>query len=182
MMNKLVSLLLVFSLAFNIAFVGIWAYERAARRHPAAAPPGPWAELGLTPPQRQRLQEGWRKLLRDMAGPREQSEESRERLLALLAAEPPDREAITAEHKRMEEFERQVRSLVVAQMLETRDVLTPAQRQQWLRLMRARGERAGWRRRRENGRLGAWRRPLTRAAQPALEARPEAPTPEGSPQ
>ena len=76
MRQTALTLVLIFSLAFNIAFVGIWVYNRTAPRNPQAerppaagrraegaarrSPNGPWAALNLSPEQERRMRESWR--------------------------------------------------------------------------------------------------------------------------
>lgn len=158
MRNKALALLLIFSLAFNIAFVGIWAYRGAARRHRyrrltrdaqvgRERPPGPggppWAQLALAPEQEHRIREGWREVEGQMQSLREEVARHRDALLELMAAEEPEEQAVLAARERIDAVERQMRKLVVGQMLKTREMLTAEQRRQWLRMMRAHGERRG---------------------------------------
>jgi Spy/CpxP family protein refolding chaperone len=158
MRGKALTLLLVFSLAFNIAFMGIWAHNavgRAARRDPSARRPEgpegrrrpgapPWQQIGLRPEQVKQLEEEWRKLHPQIEALKAKGDQAREELLDLLAAPQPDREAIMAAQSRLEAAQQEVRVLVVEEMLQMRQVLDPQQRAEWLRMMRERGEQFGW--------------------------------------
>ena len=157
MFNKALSLLLIFSLAFNIAFVGMWVYNRTTRRPPRAAlPPGqapgrspaavsprPWAPLNLQAPQQRKMTQDWAEVCRKIETLNAEGQQSREQLLDLLAAEKLDAEAIRACQQRIDETQEQVRRLVVDHMLRTRDALSPQQRARWVRMMKAAGQRRG---------------------------------------
>ena len=155
-MNKALALLLIFSLAFNIAFVGIWVHNRATR--PAAPPAGAighrpadgqglhrpgggrWAQLGLTPAQEERLKASRRALDQKTKELAQKAREHRERLLALFEADPPDMQAAEAEQEALARVQREMRRAVMDQMKQMHDVLTPEQRRDWLRMMRSHGE------------------------------------------
>ena len=80
MINKALALGVIFSLAFNIAFVGIWGYTRVRPRpqrppgeqvkpRPAPVPAeGIWQQLGLTPVQASQVAEEWRQVGREING------------------------------------------------------------------------------------------------------------------
>jgi Spy/CpxP family protein refolding chaperone len=142
--------LLIFSLAFNAAFAGIWVYRNATRRRPPEAGPRrpAWAALGVTQEQEQKLVESWREVGPQIEALRAEAATHREALLKLMSAAQPDEQAILAEHRRVEAAEEQIRGLVIKQMILTRNLLTEQQRGKWLRQMKARGERFGWGRRR----------------------------------
>jgi Spy/CpxP family protein refolding chaperone len=144
MLNKLLLLALVFSLAFNLAFAGIWAYRTVERRRHMPPPPPPWGALKLMPEQQTKLRESWRQMGEKMAPLHAEAAKHRDALLELMAAENPDEKAVLAEQARVEQIEEQIRQLAMAQMLETRKILDPQQRAAWLEMMRARGERFGW--------------------------------------
>lgn len=156
MLNKALSLLLIFSLAFNIAFVGIWVYNRTAPRPrgaprtvrpeglpSSAAPQRPWAQLKLQAPQERKVMQDWAEVYRKIETLNAEGRQLREHLLDLLAAEQLDAEAIGACQQRTDQIQAQVRGLVVEQMLRTRDALTPEQRARWVRMMKAAGRRRG---------------------------------------
>ncbi len=151
MRSTILHLVLVFSLAFNIAFAGIWVYERARPRphRSGPAPGGPggrgpeWGELDLTPEQEGRIRESWRKVGGRLQELRQETGRQRDRLFDLLQAEPPDEAAILETQRRIEESQEQSRQAVVAQMMETRALLSPEQRRKWVEAMRVHGQRLG---------------------------------------
>ncbi len=150
MSKRMFILVLAFSLAFNVAFAGAWLYNVAAAqsarpRPPAGHGPPPWARIGLRPEVERKLHEEWGRLGSRMEALQAEAAASRGRFLELMAAEEPDEEALLAEHERLEAVQGQVRQLVVREMIQTRRVLTPEERQKWLHMMRARGRSRGWR-------------------------------------
>jgi len=169
MFNKALSLLLIFSLAFNIAFVGIWVYHRTTRRpqraallpgqapgrSPAAVSPPAWAQLNLHAPQQRKMAQDWAEVCRKIEALNAEGRQLREQLLDLLAAEKLDAEAIRACQQRIDQIQEEVRRLVVDHMLKTRDALSPQQRARWVRMMKA----AGRRRRREQWSADSRREP-----------------------
>ena len=161
MLNKTLSLLLVFSLAFNIAFVGMWVYNRSTRVPPQAAAAGPSADAGPTPlpappswqqlslrgPQERQISQAWREVQQKVEAINAETHQQREKLVELLAADKLDQEAIAACQKRIEANQQAARQLVLEQMVKTRDALTPEQRANWMRMMKAAGQRYARRRR-----------------------------------
>ena len=158
MRNAALTLVLVFSLAFNIAFVGIWVYHRPRPRPPLAGrsyesrqggmrrPSPPWAQFALTPDQEQKVSKGWREVEGRMRELRQDAADHRDRLFALMEEEPPDEAAVLEAQKSIEATQEQIRKLVVGQMLKTRELLDEEQRHQWLSKMRSHGDRLGMRR------------------------------------
>lgn len=142
MTNKVLALILIFSLAFNIAFVGIWAYgqfyapDRVRPRPPRRAP---WERMGLTEPQRRELVERRRQLQGEMSRVRAELEEQRARLFDLLEAEHIDEEAVRDARERMKRAQEKVQQLVFRHMRELRDVLKPEQRRRMMDMMRRHG-------------------------------------------
>jgi len=192
MRQSVLTLLLVFSLAFNIAFVGIWVYNRTARSgRPAGPPPGPqargasaaerpeppWDALKLGAEQKRSMRDSWQATGRRIQQLNAELARERDRLFDLLAAEEADEAAIAQAQKRMAELQGQVRQLAVGQMVETRTRLTPEQRRELFRRMRARGQQHGWPQRR--GRPGPPPRAFGAPAPPGRQPGPERPgTPE----
>jgi Spy/CpxP family protein refolding chaperone len=146
MLNKILLVALTVSLAFNAAFVGTWASRRIGehRRPPIAPRRAPWSALKLTPDQQQALHESWRQtgeLIRALSA---EAAAHRNALLDLMAAEKPEEQAVAAEQGKLAAVEEQMRLLVLDQMFQMRELLTPEQRAEWLRIMRARGEAGMW--------------------------------------
>jgi Spy/CpxP family protein refolding chaperone len=158
MYNKILSLILIFSLAFNIAFVGIWAYNRFGEEQPtpALAPRPTWEQIGLDREQQRRMEQSWRRLQRELAPLQARLARERDRLLELMAEPDPDEEAIRATQRRMGAVQEEMRRHVMTHMRETRERLTPEQRRRMFHMMRSwahrRGQAPGGRRRQGMGR------------------------------
>jgi Spy/CpxP family protein refolding chaperone len=146
MLKNALLLVLIVSLAFNMAFVGTWVYKRRVEHRQAfGGPPHPqWAALGLSPDQQQALRESWRAAGAWIEELRAEAAHHRNALLDLMAADKPDMQAVAGEEGRLEAIEEEVRWLVIGQMVQTRELLTSEQRAEWLRMTRARGEAAMW--------------------------------------
>ncbi len=140
MQNKLLSLLLIFSLAFNIAFVGIWAYNRTSPGPNALQAPSraasPWERLEVAPEQRERLREQWRGLHAEVRSRRETLQRQRDRLLELMADPEPNEAPIRACRNNIERIQDEVRNLVLTHMRRMGEVLTPEQRRRMFHMLR----------------------------------------------
>jgi Spy/CpxP family protein refolding chaperone len=160
MLNRTLALLLIFSLAFNIAFVGIWAYTRLLPGGPPPEAPGPeegprptgpgagrggpgmpWTSLGLRPDQEEELRQVWTAYQEEMRTLGEEAGEHRARLFALMEAEELDPEAIHAEQDAIDGAQQEMSRLTLEQLQRVHQILTPEQRRKWLQTMRAHGER-----------------------------------------
>jgi Spy/CpxP family protein refolding chaperone len=151
MYQKALSLLLIFSLAFNIAFVGIWAYNRTHPPARAARPPAATAQvpvpaslegLSLTPDQRRQVVAAWRAAVAQTARVSAEVARERQRLFELMAAPEPDKQAIQACEQRIEAGQTRLGQLALNQMRQISELLTPAQRQAWFQMMTMHAERA----------------------------------------
>jgi Spy/CpxP family protein refolding chaperone len=161
MLNKTLALLLIFSLAFNIAFVGIWAYVRVLPGEPPPPAPGPeaavppemgpadgrggrrtpWSHLNLRPQQDELLRGMWTEYQEQMRVLGEEAGEHRGRLFELLGAEDLNPEAIRAEQDAIDDAQQEMSRLTLDQMRRVHQVLTPDQRRRWLQSMKDHGER-----------------------------------------
>lgn len=146
MINKALALILVFSLAFNIAFVGIYVHNRVERARPrpfarrpvqpaGTAQGGGWRQFGLKGEQERRVLEDWRETGRKISAIDAEARELRARLIGLLQADTLDEPAIRATRDKLEEDQQKVRDLVFNRMLKLRQELTPEQRRRWVEMM-----------------------------------------------
>ena len=202
MRSTILHLVLVFSLAFNIAFAGIWVYHRSQPRPPAlgvrpgsdaGGPQRGWGQLDLPPEKERQIRESWEQVEGRLHEIRFELDEHRDTLFALLASDPPDDAAIAEVNKSIETLEEERRRIVMGQMMATRELLTPEQRTKWADSMRSHGDRLGSRRwrnghsRRGDGRRGdgrpegrrsrrgpgGGRRPMGRRPGPGMAPPPE---------
>jgi Spy/CpxP family protein refolding chaperone len=142
MINKILALILVFSLAFNIAFVGIWAYTRTGgrvpwqhRRRPQGWRDG-WRRLGLSEGQKRELQRRRARLREDMRSARETLERQRQRLFDLLEQEDIDEEAVRRTRESIEQTQERIRHMTFEHMRGLREVLTPEQHRAMMQMMK----------------------------------------------
>ncbi len=145
MSNKALSLILIFSLAFNIGFVGIWVHNITAPERPVrpapGAPPPPWAQLPLQPHQRQSLRTDWQQLLAELEPLRADLLEKRNQLMDLLAAPDPDEAEVRRVNERLGELQERSRRLVLEHMERIRRALPAEQRRRMFDMLRERSER-----------------------------------------
>lgn len=207
MFEKALGLLLIFSLAFNIAFVGIWVSRRPEAPPPEPGPlpvgPGPvggeerpgdggprrgWfppARLNLTPAQQKATGEAWEQFGSQMRELSESSRAHREELFRLLGQDEVDRAAVEAAQVELERVQEQMGRLVLRHILDTRDKLDPEQRREWLRMMAGHGERLQNRSGLGGGPSGARRAPFGSPRQAGRRERQrpagDGPRPEGPP-
>jgi Spy/CpxP family protein refolding chaperone len=145
--------LLVFSLAFNIAFVGIWLYDAVyvrpmlERRRAAAGPEGPafagLERLNLRSEQRRRLEDLRGRLRAELTEPVRRAREARARFLSLLQDHQAEREELLEAERQMDEHQRQVRRVVMEHLLQVRETLGPEQCRRFGRMLWERQGRGG---------------------------------------
>ncbi len=150
MWKKIAPLLIVLSIALNIAFVGIWTVRAVRAAH--------WGDGGLrhgkvwSPLHRQLnvTDEQWRAIepqLTDFQkaarGVSEDVNRHRAELLDLIAAAEPDREALHAKQDDILAGQRRMQELVIDHLLSQKDVLTPVQQRELFDMMRRRTGRIG---------------------------------------
>ncbi len=167
MPNKALSLLLIFSLAFNIAFVGIWVHNIVTAEqdtHPERRGAADfWRNAGLDPEQREALREDSRTFKQEMAELGQELDRQQDRLLTLMAGEEPDEEAMRQCREKIHEIDRRRASLALKHMRRMREVLTPPQRRRWLEEMRRLGHGRG-----PGGHRGGFRPPPGGPPRPPL--------------
>jgi uncharacterized membrane protein len=146
------NLLLVFSLALNLAFVGIWAHHKMYVEPKLAeleqARPGvPSGEgAAVRPAPAARESEEQRRLMRELArrvGPRLQELDHRvkdrqEHLLVLLADPEPNAEEIERCQAEIAEGRRRMETIVVRELMEISRKLPPERRRALLERLRGR--------------------------------------------
>lgn len=144
MWKKMAPLLIVLSVALNIAFISVWAVH-AARAHWPSDAGGDreiWCplhrRLDVTDEQWQRLEPritdfraGSQAICADM-------NRLRTELIDLIAGDEPDRQAIAAKQEAIRTGQRRMQELVVEHLLAEKDVLTPEQQTELFDLLRER--------------------------------------------
>jgi Spy/CpxP family protein refolding chaperone len=149
MWKKIAPLLIVLSVALNIAFIGVWAVH-ATWAH--------WCADGtyhgeVWCPLHRRLKvtdEQWRQIEPRIAEFRRRSQaicaemnRLRTELIDLIAADEPDRQAIAARQEQIRAGQQQMQELVVEHLLAEKEALTPQQQEELFNLLRRRSGCAG---------------------------------------
>lgn len=146
MWARLKPLLVILSLALNVAFVAMWGMRAVrARVGPRAGPMSCplHRQLGITEQQWQEIeprlaefQKSARKLRRSIHGRRLE-------MIDLVAASEPDREAIRRKQEEIRAGQHKMQELVIEHLLAEKAVLTPEQGNALFRLFRQRTGCAG---------------------------------------
>jgi len=147
------TLLIVLSVALNIAFVAVWALHRLPLGCGHRAARGlargtefacPFHErINATPAQRQEIEsrlEAFRKASMPLCT---DVNKHRLELIDLLAAPEPDRPAIAAKQQQIADGQNQMQERVIANLLEMKAALTPEQQKTLFDTIRTRSNCAG---------------------------------------
>lgn len=144
MWKKIAPLLIVLSLALNVAFVTVWAV-RAVRSHWSTQANG---DSEIWRPLHRRLNvtdEQWRRIEPRIAEFRARSQaicadlnRLRTELIDLIASDNPDRQAIAAKQEEIRAGQRRMQELVVEHLLAEKEVLTAEQQKELFGLIRQR--------------------------------------------
>jgi Spy/CpxP family protein refolding chaperone len=145
MWKKIAPLLIVLSVALNIAFVGIWAVRAGRAVHWGAGKPHHgevWCplhrRLDVTDEQWRDIEPrliDFQKAARDV---REDVNRCRTEFLDLIAAAEPNREALRAKQDEILDGQRRMQELVIEHLLSQKNVLTPVQQRKLFDMMRHR--------------------------------------------
>ncbi|MFW6028206.1 MAG: Spy/CpxP family protein refolding chaperone [bacterium] len=144
MWKRIAPLLVVLSVALNMAFISVWAVH-AARAH---WPTGTADENGTWCPLYRRLDvtdEQWRQIEPRIAEFRARSQticaemnRMRAELIDLIASDNPGRDAIAAKQEEIRAGQQRMQQLVVERLLAEKEVLTPEQQKELFELIRQR--------------------------------------------
>jgi Spy/CpxP family protein refolding chaperone len=144
MWKKIAPLLIVLSVALNIAFIGVWAVH-TARRHWLVDGTG-GSEMWC--PLHRRLNvtdEQWKQIEPRIAEFRRRSQaicaemnRSRTELIDLIAADEPDRQVIAAKQEQIRAGQQRMQQLVIEHLLAEKEVLTAEQQRELFDLIRQR--------------------------------------------
>jgi Spy/CpxP family protein refolding chaperone len=140
--GKLVSLLVVFSLALNGAFVAGWVTHTV----PALLAPASGADdccplyqkLGTSEAQWQQLEPRLAAFRQSAQGICREIDRQQRELLDLIAAPETDRAAVRAKQEAIRDGQRRIQDLVVEHLLAEKALLTPSQQKALFDLIRTR--------------------------------------------
>lgn len=144
MWKKIAPLVVVFSVALNIAFIGTWV-ARAARiqRETKEAYSGQvWCplhrRLGVSPEQWRRIEPQLDAFRRESQAVSAEMNRLRGELIDLIAGEQPDREAIEAKQEEIRARQRRMQKLVIEHLLTEKETLTAEQQRELFDMIRQR--------------------------------------------
>jgi Spy/CpxP family protein refolding chaperone len=145
MWKKLAPLLIVLSVALNIAFVGIWAVRAGRAAHWGEGKPHHgevWCplhrRLNVTDEQWRQIEPSLVAFQKAAWGVREEINRHRTEFLDLIATAEPDREALRARQEEILDGQRRMQDLVIEHLLSQKNVLTPTQQRELFDMMRRR--------------------------------------------
>ncbi len=142
MWKKIVPLLIVFSVALNLAFVGIWGMQVAApllaagRTHDAEVWCPLHRKLGVTWEQWQQIEPRLAEFRRKSQALCADMKRMRTELIDVIAAEQPDEQTIVAKQDEIRAGQRQMQGLVIQQLLAEKEVLTAEQQKKLFDMIR----------------------------------------------
>jgi len=142
-------LLVVLSVALNIAFVAVWLAHAARCRHESASAgvepeqeTSVWCplhrELGVDRQQWQEIEPRLREFQASAGELRQRVGQLRSEVIELIASEEPDLAAIRAKQDEILASKRKIQQLVVSHLLTERETLTVDQQKQLFEMLRNR--------------------------------------------
>jgi len=139
------TLLVLLSVALNVAFVGGWVARAIQAKHEKkvvqsiegthAGMPLFYEQVGVTAQQWQQIHPQLDAFRASALAVFERINGRRQELLALLAAPQADRVAIAEKQKEIRAAQTEMQNLVIAHVLAEKESLTPAQRQKYFDLL-----------------------------------------------
>lgn len=144
MLRRAAPYLVIVSVGLNLAFVGMWAAHAWAARPQGepGKPPAIWCplhrELGVTPEQWAKIEPRLREFQAAVGELCQQVDQARSEVIALIAAEEPDREAIRVKQDEVLATKRAIQERVVEHLLAEKELLTADQRAKLFEMLRQR--------------------------------------------
>ena len=150
MWKKIGPLLIVLSVALNVAFIGVWAVRAVGRRRSVEPVDGGgkvWCplhrRLNVTDEQRRQIEPRLAAFRRDSQSRGHEIGRLRGEMIDLIAADEPDRQAIASKQEEMRDEQRQMQQLVIEHLLAEKEVLTAEQEKELFDMLRRRSACAG---------------------------------------
>lgn len=149
MKEKILYILLGFSIGLNVSLGGVLVADRLREEARLPGPPGPVAPFAALPPPLQKkilkAREPWIPEFRQVW---DDVRKARQSLFEALREQPPDREKIRACMDRVAELQRNQQAMVVDRILQETESMDPKERAQYLdwigRGMQFPGMGPGW--------------------------------------
>ena len=150
MWKRIGPLLIVLSVAMNVAFIGVWATHAIGSHWPVerADDHGKvWCplhrRLNVTDEQWRKTEPRMAEFRRASKALRQEISRNRGEMIDLVASPQPDRQAIAAKQEEIRAGQRRMQQLVIDHLLAEKEVLTPEQQKVFFDMLRQRGGCAG---------------------------------------
>ena len=135
MWRRTVPFLFVFSVALNVAFLGFWGARSLHGETEPVFPEEPGCsvecqlhrDLGMNEAEWEALKPLLRDFARDRCRICCRLDEARAELLEAIALEDPDLETVVARQDEIQMLQRKMQDLIVRQLIQQKEVLTPDQ-------------------------------------------------------
>ena len=127
------TLAVIFSVVLNIAFLTAYAARKIADR-----PKYAYEEVSLSSEQHMRMVASRDRFLKTIDAIGSQIINANVRLIDLIAANPPDRQAIEEQVQKIGSLQQSMQQVVVAHLLEDKQILTAQQRVRFFEVIRSR--------------------------------------------
>ena len=148
--KKICVLLIVLSVALNLAFIGAWAGKALASRPRQSGSVlhnegrgEIWCplhrELGVTESQWKQIEPGLLEFRKNAVAVCQEVGQKRQAMIDLIASAQPDREAIRARQDEILAGQRKMQELVIERLLVEKKELTSEQQKQLFQMLRQRG-------------------------------------------
>jgi len=154
MWKKAAMLLIILSVALNLAFIGTWVTHTIGTHWVCPGPGGHavgaggmWCplhqQLGASPDQWKQIEPRLVEFRKAAVALCQEVARKHTEMIDLLASPQPDREALRAKQEEILAGQRKMQELVIGQLLAEKEVLTPAQQKELFDMLRQRGGCAG---------------------------------------
>ena len=150
MWKKIAPMLIVLSVALNVAFISVWAFQAVRSHWPAGYIKDDskvWCplhrHLNVTDEQWRQIEPRLEAFQRDAQTLCQDINRLRGEMIGLIAADEPDRQAIAAKQNEIRAGQRRMQQLVVEHLLAEKQVLTVEQQKELFNMIRRRSACAG---------------------------------------
>ncbi len=147
--KRYLPLLVIFSVALNVAFVGVWIVH-AAQAHASTQQVderGVWCalhrHLDVGEEQWERIEPRMRAFQEKRHAIADRIHRHRQSLIDAIASDDPDMERINEHKQRIHQSQKEMQRHVIEHLLEQKQLLTEAQQNKLFELMRQRSSRPG---------------------------------------
>ena len=150
MWKKIAHMLIVLSVALNVVFISVWAFQAVRSHWPAGHIEDlskVWCplhrHLNVTDEQWRQIEPRMKEFLRNSQYLCKDINRLRSEMIDLIAADEPDRQAIAAKQEAIRAGQQRMQQLVVEHLLAEKQVLTAKQQKELFDMIRRRSACAG---------------------------------------